>query len=184
MKVSSKNHDGIIVIDVLPEKGDDAGACLWMRVYLDPEHGQLLSDSDIGDYAHRWPEKGIRFLRLMSSVGESYVMEKCCHDRMEYDVDNIVEDIKEYFEEFESDNESDMEGLQGFLEELSYCSSIFEIERVFHETAFDYGDAWEYLRKSYTPWQKRWAEYFYKYVEPEIKKWVSLWEDKSDDIFH
>lgn len=183
MRVTSKNHDGIIVIEVLPEKGDDAAACLWMRVYLDPEHGQMLSDSDIGNYAHRWPENGKRFLKLMSSVGDSYVMEKCCHDQKEYDADSIVEDINDYFSDIDEwENESDKEDCRNFLDELSYCSSVFDIDRVFHDTAFDYGDAWECIRKSYTPWQKRWAEYFYKYVEPEVRKWIPLWEDDADEV--
>ena len=67
MRVTSKDHDGIIVIDVIPE-GRESHACLWMRVYLDPEHGQMLSDSDVGNYAHRWPETGKRFLKRPKDI--------------------------------------------------------------------------------------------------------------------
>ena len=172
MKVTSKNHDGIIVIDVLPEKGDNEAACLWMRVYLDPEHGQMLSDSDIGDYAHRWQETGKQFLKLMGGVGSTYLLEKCCHDRMEYDPEHIIESIHDYFCDAEYDDPSEEKKQKDFLEEVSQCCNIFDIQRVFDDTDFDYGDAWECVQKTYTPWQKRWASYFTKYVSPEIKKWI------------
>ena len=181
MRVSSENHDGIIVIEVRPE-GREAHACLWMRVYLDPEHGQMLSDSDVGNYAHRWPETGKRFLCLMACVGADYLMEKCCYDRKEYDADSIVEDIHDYFKDFTTENETEWNALQDLLEELDSCSDVFGIQQALDATSFDYGDAWECVRKSYTPWQKRWAEYFYKYVEPEVKKWIPVWEEKADEV--
>ena len=177
MRVTSKDHDGIIVIDVIPE-GRESHACLWMRVYLDPEHGQMLSDSDVGNYAHRWPETGKRFLKLMACVGKDYLLEKCCHDRKEYDAESIVKGIKDYV----SEDDTDPEGRDAFIEELSWCSTVWDINRVFQETAYDYGDAWEYIRKSYTPWQKRWAEYFYKYVEPEVRKLLPYWWEDDDEV--
>ena len=180
MRVTSKDHDGIIVIDVIPE-GRESHACLWMRVYLDPEHGQMLSDSDVGNYAHRWPEMGKGFLKLMACVGKDYLLEKCCHDQKEYDAESIVEDINDYFSDIDEwECETQKEDCLSFLDELSYCSTVFDIDRVFHDTGFDYGDARECIRKSYTPWQKRWADYFHKYVEPEVRKWIPLWEDDND----
>ena len=181
MRVTSKDHDGIIVIDVIPEERE-AHACLWMRVYLDPEHGQMLSDSDVGNYAHRWPETGKRFLKLMACVGKDYLLEKCCYDRKEYDTESIVKSIHEYFEDFTTESQRERDTLQEFLDDLDTCSDVFGIQRVFDDTQFDYGDAWEYISKSYTPWQKRWAEYFYKYVEPEVRKLLPYWWEDDDEV--
>ena len=181
MRVTSKDHDGIIVIDVIPE-GRESYACLWMRVYLDPEHGQMLSDSDVGNYAHRWPETGKRFLKLMACVGKDYLLDKCCYDRKEYDTESIVKGIHEYFEDFTTEDEGEWDALQEFLDDLDECSDVFGILRVFDDTSFDYGDAFEYISKSYTPWQKRWAEYFHKYVEPEVRKLLPYWLEDDDEV--
>ena len=170
MKVSSENRDGIIIISVTPEENDDRGACLWLRVYLDPTRGQMLSDSDIGDYAHRWPDTGRCFLEILASMEPSYILRKCCHDRREYDADAIQRNIADYFEDFEPENEREAKERNKFLAEIANCSNVFEIQEVFYNTSFDYGDAWECISKSYTPWQKRWADYFCKFVSPEINK--------------
>lgn len=153
-----------------------------MRVYLDPQHGQMLSDSDIGSYSHRWPETGMDFLNLMSCVGEDYLLEKCCASQKEYDPESIIEDVAEYLTIDADEDAEDIKDRNNFIETLRSCTNIYEIQREFEFTAYDYGDAWECIRKSYTPWQKRWAEYFHEYVEPEAKKWAWAWtEDQSHD---
>ena len=115
----------------------------------------------------------------MSCVGESYLLEKCCHDQKEYDPDSIIENIIEYLT-IDADEESeDIEKRDEFIESLEGCSNIYEIQREFEFTDYDYGDAWECISKSYTAWQKRWASYFHKYVEPETKKWVKAWTEDS-----
>ena len=175
MRVTSKNHDGIIVVDVLPEE-NEKNACLWIRVYLDPEHGQMLSDSDIGAYSHRWPETGKDFLKLMSSVDKGYLLNKCCHSQKDYDTDAIIESIHEYFRDYCTDGNSKDRAFEQFLDDLDGCSNVFEIYRVFDETVFSYGDAWECITKTYMPWHKEWAGYFCKYVRPEAKKWAEQWD--------
>lgn len=181
MKATSKNHDGIIVIDLHPEEGiDNVGACLWMRVYLDPEHGQLLCDSDIGDYTHRWPETGASFLKLIKGMNRGSLLEKCCYKRKEYDADEIIESIKGYFEDYDED-EPDYKELQEFLEDIEGCDDVFDIVETMRNTSFDVGDAWECVSKSFTSMQMRFAEYFVKYIRPEAAKYISDFQKEEKD---
>ena len=51
------------------EKSDkDYGSCLWAIFDIDASRGMLNIQSDCGDFAHRWPERGQEFLRLIHGV--------------------------------------------------------------------------------------------------------------------
>lgn len=177
------------------EPGDEHyGSCLWAIFDLDPGRGMLNIQSDCGNYAYRWPERGENFLKLIAGdMADSYLLGKLCGKPREFNAEATVESVKEYLKDAEYYEDEE-------LNKLKIDEAIEDLENEFSE--YDLSDepgiaefildnwnsdnnmeidcAWELVVKEYGAWQKRIVRIFREHIALEIKRVLSEVE-KSDE---
>lgn len=75
-------NPAIIALGFQREKGDsDYGTCMWAIFFIDTENYDLQVMSDCGEYAYGWyPTPEVEsFLKLLSRINESYLLDKICY---------------------------------------------------------------------------------------------------------
>lgn len=75
MKVTREKPE--ILRFIYRQEQDDPhyGSCLWAIFDLDPGRGLFNVQSDCGNYAYRWPERGMDFLKLLAgNMTDSYLL--------------------------------------------------------------------------------------------------------------
>lgn len=177
MKITKEKPE-IVRIIYRQERGDpDYGSCLWAIFDFDAGRGLLNIQSDCGDYAYRWPERGNNFLRLFRTMDEGYLLGKLCGRPGRFDKEGTIGRITEWLDEMEisdAEKESAIRDLQSCLEK---CSDGCEPELAM-TVVDEWNDdedlgidcAWELVRKRYTADQIRIVKVFREYIIPEIRK--------------
>lgn len=158
------------------------GSCLWAIFDLDPGRGMLNIQSDCGNYAYRWPERGNEFLRLMTGIDKGYLLEKLCGKPKEVDEEATVERVKEYLQDAEYYEDEDLnrrkiergiERLEAKFEDFNISEEGFAaymLDEWNDENNMQMCDIWELVQTSYGAHQKRIADIFIGHIEPEIRR--------------
>lgn len=181
MKITAK-YPQILRFEFLQEKGDpDHGSCLWAFFDLDPEMGLLNIQSDCGNYAYRWPEKGREFMRLMAGMGKDkeYLLRKLVGRPKNVDLDATLEGLRERYD-YESDIDDAIDDLRAKFD--NYYPSSTEhatclIEEWADEYDFDTSDLFESVVTRYYCEEERIVSIFCENIVPEIARYV---EDEPD----
>ena len=187
MKVTREKPE-IIRIIYRQEPGDhNYGSCLWAIFDLDPGRGMLNIQSDCGNYAYRWPERGEMFLKLIAGdMAESYLLGKLCGKPKEFNAEATIKTVKEHLKEAEyyEDEELNKTKINKAIERLESEFSEYDLidEPGIAEFILDSWNsdndmeiecAWELVEKEYGAWQKRIVQIFRKYIQPEIAKIIA-----------
>lgn len=187
---TTREKPEIIRIVYRQEPGDPHyGSCLWAIFDLDPGRGMLNIQSDCGNYAYRWPERGEDFLKIFPRTTDGYLLEKLCGKPQDVDTEATIKRIREYLEEMEIPK-SRRKRLIGYLEstfseytlddELSLAQFLVDEWNSDYDVEID--QAWELVETDYEAWQKRIVDIFQKHVVPEIEKIIEEREsDGTDD---
>lgn len=181
MKVETK-HPQILRFEFYQEEGDpDLGSCLWAIFDLDPDKGILNLQSDCGNYAYRWPEKGREFMRLMAGMGKdkTYLLRKLVGRPKDVDVSATLEGLRERYS-YESDIDDAIDILTARFDD-HYPSNTEHatclIEEWADEYDFDTADLWECVVTRYTSVEERIVSIFCENIVPEITRYL---EDEPD----
>lgn len=184
MKVTREKPE--ILRFIYRQEQDDPhyGSCLWAIFDLDPGRGLFNVQSDCGNYAYRWPERGMDFLKLLAgNMTDSYLLGKLCGKPKEFNAEATVEAVREYLKDAEY-NEDERKN------RLFIDMAVKRLESEFSE--YDLSDepgiadfildnwnsdnnmgidcAWELVEKEYGAWQKRIVTVFKEHIVPEIRK--------------
>ena len=184
MKVTREKPE--ILRFIYRQEQDDPhyGSCLWAIFDLDPGRGLFNVQSDCGNYAYRWPERGMDFLKLLAgNMTDSYLLGKLCGKPKEFNAEATVEAVREYLKDAEY-NEDERKN------RLFIDMAVKRLESEFSE--YDLSDepgiadfildnwnsdnnmgidcAWELVKKEYGAWQKRIVTIFKEHIVPEIRK--------------
>ena len=184
MKVTREKPE--ILRFIYRQEQDDPhyGSCLWAIFDLDPGRGLFNVQSDCGNYAYRWPERGMDFLKLLAgNMTDSYLLGKLCGKPKEFNAEATVEAVREYLQDAEY-NEDERKN------RLFIDMAVKRLESEFSE--YDLSDepgiadfildnwnsdnnmgidcAWELVEKEYGAWQKRIVTVFKEHIVPEIRK--------------
>lgn len=165
------------------ESGDPHyGSCLWAIFDLDPGRGMLNIQSDCGNYAYRWPERGNEFLRLMTGIDKGYLLKKLCGKPKEVDEEATIERVKEYLQDAEYYEDEDLnrrkiergiERLEAKFEDFNISEEGFAaymLDEWNDENNMQMCDIRELVQTSYGAHQKRIADIFIGHIEPEIRR--------------
>ena len=170
------------------EPGDPHyGSCLWAVFDLDPGRGMLNIQSDCGNYAYRWPERGENFLRLLAgNMTDGYLLEKLCGKPKEFDAEVTLAEVREYLQDAEYFKDEDSNRLKkeraikDLKDELSQYDledepgiAEFIVDNWNSDNNMEIDCAWELVVKKYGTWQKRIVKIFKEYIVPEIRKTIS-----------
>lgn len=189
MKVTREKPE-IIRIVYRQEPGDPHyGSCLWAIFDLDPGRGMLNIQSDCGNYAYRWPERGEDFLKIFPRTTDGYFLEKLCGKPQDVDTEATIKRIREYLEEMEipkSRRKRLIEHLESTFSEYTLDDELSLAQFLVDEWNSDYDveidQAWELVETDYGACQKRIVDIFQKHVVPEIEKIIAEGEsDGTDD---
>lgn len=184
MKVTREKPE--ILRFIYRQEQDDPhyGSCLWAIFDLDPGRGLFNVQSDCGNYAYRWPERGMDFLKLLAgNMTDSYLLGKLCGKPKEFNAEATVEAVREYLKDAEYNEDEQKNRL--FID-----MAVKRLESEFSE--YDLSDepgiadfildnwnsdnnmgidcAWELVEKEYGAWQKRIVTVFKEHIVPEIRK--------------
>jgi preprotein translocase subunit Sss1 len=184
MKVTREKPE--ILRFIYRQEQDDPhyGSCLWAIFDLDPGRGLFNVQSDCGNYAYRWPERGMDFLKLLAgNMTDSYLLGKLCGKPKEFNAEATVEAVREYLKDAEYNEDEQKNRL--FID-----MAVKPLESEFSE--YDLSDepgiadfildnwnsdnnmgidcAWELVEKEYGAWQKRIVTVFKEHIVPEIRK--------------
>lgn len=164
------------------EQGDSHyGSCLWAIFDIDPNRGMLNIQSDCGDYAHRWPERGKAFLKLLCGLDKGYLLYKLCGEPKEFDEESTLEIVKEYLQdaEYYEDEERNREKIERGIARLkdSFDNYLventefaaYQLDEWNYENDMEIDDIWELVRTKYSTHQTRIVDIFIEHIEPEIK---------------
>ena len=167
------------------ESGDPHyGSCLWAIFDIDPGRGMLNIQSDCGNYAYRWPERGKNFLKLLAGdMTDSYLLEKLCGKPKEFNAEETVKEVAGYLKEAEyyEDEGLNREKIDTAIKDLESEFSQylltdepgiaeFIIDNWNSDNDMEIECAWELIVKEYGAWQKRIVRIFKKHIVPEIRK--------------
>ena len=170
------------------EPGDPHyGFCIWAIFDLDPGRGLLNIQSDCGNYAYRWPERGEDFLELLAgNMTDSYLLGKLCGKPREFNAEATIEAVREYLKdaEYYEDEKRNRLKIDRAIKRLESEYSEYDLsdEPGIAEFMLDNWNsdndmqidcAWELVTKEYGAWQKRIVEIFREYIRPEIRKAVT-----------
>ena len=184
MKVTREKPE--ILRFIYRQEQDDPhyGSCLWAIFDLDPGRGLFNVQSDCGNYAYRWPERGMDFLKLLAgNMTDSYLLGKLCGKPKEFNAEATVEAVREYLKDAEYNEDEQKNRL--FID-----MAVKRLESEFSE--YDLSDepgiadfildnwnsdnnmgidcAWELVEKEYGAWEKRIVTIFKEHIVPEIRK--------------
>ena len=159
------------------EKSDkEYGSCLWAIFDIDASRGMLNIQSDCGDFAHRWPERGQEFLRLLHGVRNEYLIHKLCGLPECVNIDLTVRNAEYELEQQDSPRIEDhliiryreelRNLLQGSPDKDNRAGEI--IEEWNSEHKFEIDQAYELAVKEYYPDQRRIAKIFCQHIQPKI----------------
>lgn len=153
------------------------GSCLWAIFDIDPGRGMLNIQSDCGNYAYRWPERGDSFLKLMCGMEESYLIGKLCGKPQEFDEERTIARISECLNDMEITDGKKRKAIDNLKTTLSGYTLVdapevaqFIIDEWNDEEGLEIDCAWELVANKYGAWQKRIVDIFIEHIEPEIKK--------------
>lgn len=174
------------------EHGDPHyGSCLWAIYDLDPGRGMLNIQSDCGNYAYRWPERGMDFLKLLAGdMADSYLLGKLCGKPKEFNAEATVEAVREYLKdaEYNEDEQKNRLFIDRAVKRLESEFSEYDLsdEPGIAEFILDNWNsdnnmgidcAWELVEKEYGAWQKRIVTIFKEYIMPEIRRVISKYSE-------
>ena len=184
MKVTREKPE--ILRFIYRQEQDDPhyGSCLWAIFDLDPGRGLFNVQSDCGNYAYRWPERGMDFLKLLSgNMTDSYLLGKLCGKPKEFNAEATVEAVREYLKDAEYNEDEQKNRLfidmavkrleSEFSEyDLSDEPGIAEfiLDNWNSDNNMEIDCAWELVEKEYGAWQKRIVTIFKEHIVPEIRK--------------
>ena len=160
------------------------GSCLWAIFDLDPGRGLFNVQSDCGNYAYRWPERGMDFLKLLAgNMTDSYLLGKLCGKPKEFNAEATVEAVREYLKdaEYNEDEQKNRLFIDRAVKRLESEFSEYDLsdEPGIAEFILDNWNsdnnmgidcAWELVEKEYGAWQKRIVTIFKEHIVPEIRK--------------
>lgn len=161
------------------EKGDPGyGSCVWANFDFDTENYNLSISSDCGYYGYGWPvTKGESFLKLMSRIGDDYLLGKLCTESI-VDWELTKEEIIDALDEMdlaEYEKNIGIKRLEDLADEYDMESDIGATTRIieeWNEEYFQLSDVWEYVRTDYTGNQKKIAEVFREHIQPAIRNCI------------
>lgn len=161
------------------EKGDPGyGSCMWAHFDFDTEHYNLSIASDCGYYGYGWPvTKSESFLKLMSRIGDDYLLGKLCTESV-VDWELTKEELIDALDEMdlvEYEKNIGIKRLEDLADEYDMESDIGVATRLIEEWNEDYfqlSDVWEYVRTDYTGDQKKIAEVFREHIQPAIRAFI------------
>lgn len=184
MKVTREKPE--ILRFIYRQEQDDPhyGSCLWAIFDLDPGRGLFNVQSDCGNYAYRWPERGMDFLKLLAgNMTDSYLLGKLCGKPKEFNAEATVEAVREYLKDAEYNEDEQKNRLfidmavkrleSEFSEyDLSDEPGIAEfiLDNWNSDNNMEIDCAWELVEKEYGAWQKRIVTIFKEHIVPEIRK--------------
>lgn len=178
-----------------PGAGDPHyGSCLWAIFDLDPGRGLLNIQSDCGNYAYHWPERGIDFLKLLAgNMTDSYLLGKLCGKPKEFNAEATVETVREYLKdaEYNKDEQKNRLFIDRAVKRLESEFSEYDLsdEPGIAEFILDNWNsdnnmeidcAWELVEKEYGAWQKRIVAIFKEHIAPEIRFAIREMEEGGD----
>lgn len=170
------------------ESGDPHyGSCLWAIFDLDPGRGLFNVQSDCGNYAYRWPERGMDFLKLLAgNMADSYLLGKLCGKPIEFNAEATIETVKDYLKdaEYSEDEKKNRQIIDKAVKRLKSEFSEYDLsnEPGIAEFILDAWNsdnnmeidcAWELVVKEYSAWQKRIVAIFKEHIAPEIRRAIS-----------
>lgn len=184
MKVTREKPE--ILRFIYRQEQDDPhyGSCLWAIFDLDPGRGLFNVQSDCGNYAYRWPERGMDFLKMLAgNMTDSYLLGKLCGKPKEFNAEATVEAVREYLKDAEYNEDEQKNRLfidmavkrleSEFSEyDLSDEPGIAEfiLDNWNSDNNMEIDCAWELVEKEYGAWQKRIVTIFKEHIVPEIRK--------------
>ena len=184
MKVTREKPE--ILRFIYRQEQDDPhyGSCLWAIFDLDPGRGLFNVQSDCGNYAYRWPERGMDFLKLLAgNMTDSYLLGKLCGKPKEFNAEATVEAAREYLKdaEYNEDEQKNRLFIDRAVKRLESEFSEYDLsdEPGIAEFILDNWNsdnnmgidcAWELVEKEYGAWQKRIVTIFKEHIVPEIRK--------------
>lgn len=184
MKVTREKPE--ILRFIYRQEQDDPhyGSCLWAIFDLDPGRGLFNVQSDCGNYAYRWPERGMDFLKLLAgNMTDSYLLGKLCGKPKEFNAEATVEAVREYLKdaEYNEDEQKNRLFIDRAVKRLESEFSEYDLsdEPGIAEFILDNWNsdnnmgidcAWELVEKEYGAWQKRIVTIFKEHIVPEIRK--------------
>lgn len=184
MKVTREKPE--ILRFIYRQEQDDPhyGSCLWAIFDLDPGRGLFNVQSDCGNYAYRWPERGMDFLKLLAgNMTDSYLLGKLCGKPKEFNAEATVEAVREYLKDAEYNEDErknrlfiDMatKRLESEFSEYDLSDepgiADFILDNWNSDNNMGIDCAWELVEKEYGAWQKRIVTVFKEHIVPEIRK--------------
>lgn len=191
MKVTREKPE--ILRFIYRQEQDDPhyGSCLWAIFDLDPGRGLFNVQSDCGNYAYRWPERGMDFLKLFAgNMTDSYLLGKLCGKPKEFNAEATVEAVREYLKdaEYNEDEQKNRLFIDRAVKRLESEFSEYDLsdEPGIAEFILDNWNsdnnmgidcAWELAEKEYGAWQKRIVTIFKEYIMPEIRRVISEYSE-------
>ena len=191
MKVTREKPE--ILRFIYRQEQDDPhyGSCLWAIFDLDPGRGLFNVQSDCGNYAYRWPERGMDFLKLLAgNMTDSYLLGKLCGKPKEFNAEATVEAVREYLKdaEYNEDEQKNRLFIDMAVKRLESEFSEYDLsdEPGIAEFILDNWNsdnnmgidcAWELVEKEYGAWQKRIVTIFKEYIMPEIRRVISEYSE-------
>ena len=184
MKVTREKPEILRVIYRQEQDDPHYGSCLWAIFDLDPGRGLFNVQSDCGNYAYRWPERGMDFLKLLAgNMTDSYLLGKLCGKPKEFNAEATVEAVREYLKdaEYNEDEQKNRLFIDMAVKRLESEFSEYDLsdEPGIAEFILDNWNsdnnmgidcAWELVEKEYGAWQKRIVTIFKEHIVPEIRK--------------
>lgn len=177
--------------DLIVVRMTGGGDCLWMNMYLDGVTGQMVCDSDIGNYSYNWgmgrsldgTKNWTGFVCDWLSQDE-WLLHRCIgasHKNLQF---CQYESEKELRRIFRADNkdEPDIELKMQDLEDVIAAANVWgsgknsdmwstTIEIAADEMSVELPDTWhDCIIEDYTAWQKRFAEICREVIVPAIRR--------------
>lgn len=153
------------------------GSCLWAIFDLDPGRGLFNVQSDCGNYAYRWPERGNMFLKLFLNMTESYLLGKLCGKPEEFDEKGTIESIDEYLSEMEISEQKKKRALESLKSTWGDYSlddapelAQFLVDEWNNDNNLEIDCAWELVNTVYSAHQKRTVQIFREHIVPQIRQ--------------
>ena len=160
------------------ETGDsNYGSCIWAIFDIDPGRGMLNIQSDCGNYAYRWPERGTMFLNLLAGMDEDYLLRKLCGKPGEFDEEGTIARIEEYMNDMEMDVLDIEEAIRALKDTFSNYTlddapdiAEFLVDEWNNDCNLEIDCAWELVQTKYGAHEKRIVKIFTEHIAPKIRQ--------------